>query len=287
MEEQAAQDPNANTSANTNSSSSGSGSPSRGSATADQRTEPVRSRWTPKPEQILILESIFNSGMVNPPKDETVRIRKLLEKFGTVGDANVFYWFQNRRSRSRRRQRQLQAASLAAAATPPPPPPLPQTTITTTAIANIGGAPIYHAAQGCTGLINSGFIHQDSPPPPCVLDPCGGSFIGASSSSSCGNDSFFGQISMPGMEHGSDVCPSDASNLDYQSPGIITVFINGVATQVPGGQFDMKAMFGEDVMLVHHSGLPVPINDFGISLQPGESYFLDGSDHDRSTNSRS
>lgn len=59
--------------------------------------EPVRSRWTPKPEQILILESIFNSGMVNPPKDETVRIRKLLERFGAVGDANVFYWFQNRR----------------------------------------------------------------------------------------------------------------------------------------------------------------------------------------------
>ncbi|RWW26630.1 hypothetical protein GW17_00008975, partial [Ensete ventricosum] len=57
-----------------------------------------------------ILESIFNSGMVNPPKEETVRIRKLLEKFGAVGDANVFYWFQNRRSRSRRRQRQLQAS---------------------------------------------------------------------------------------------------------------------------------------------------------------------------------
>lgn len=68
--------------------------------------EPVRTRWTPKPEQILILESIFNSGMVNPPKEETVRIRKLLEKFGVVRDANVFYWFQNRRSRSRRRQRQ-------------------------------------------------------------------------------------------------------------------------------------------------------------------------------------
>jgi hypothetical protein len=78
--------------------------------------EPVRSRWTPKPEQILILESIFNSGMVNPPKDETVRIRKLLERFGAVGDANVFYWFQNRRSRSRRRQRQLQAQAQAAAA---------------------------------------------------------------------------------------------------------------------------------------------------------------------------
>lgn len=82
--------------------------------TSERTSEPVRSRWTPKPEQILILESIFNSGMVNPPKDETVRIRKLLEKFGTVGDANVFYWFQNRRSRSRRRQRQMQAATAAA-----------------------------------------------------------------------------------------------------------------------------------------------------------------------------
>ncbi|URE43501.1 WUSCHEL-related homeobox [Musa troglodytarum] len=85
-------------------------SPNRSSTAA----EPVRSRWTPKPEQILILESIFNSGMVNPPKEETVRIRMLLERFGSVGDANVFYWFQNRRSRSRRRQRQLQTSGLAA-----------------------------------------------------------------------------------------------------------------------------------------------------------------------------
>jgi type II secretory pathway pseudopilin PulG len=99
--------------------SSGGGSPEeRGSGGGGGRGtgEPVRSRWTPKPEQILILESIFNSGMVNPPKDETVRIRKLLERFGAVGDANVFYWFQNRRSRSRRRQRQMQAAAAAAAA---------------------------------------------------------------------------------------------------------------------------------------------------------------------------
>lgn len=72
--------------------------------------EPARSRWAPKAEQILILESIFNSGMVNPAKDDTARIRRLLERFGAVRDANVFYWFQNRRSRSRRRARQLQQA---------------------------------------------------------------------------------------------------------------------------------------------------------------------------------
>ncbi|GER27833.1 WUSCHEL related homeobox 12 [Striga asiatica] len=66
------------------------------------KQEPARSRWAPKPEQILILESIFNSGTVNPSKDETSRIRMLLQRYGPVADANVFYWFQNRRSRSRR-----------------------------------------------------------------------------------------------------------------------------------------------------------------------------------------
>ena len=39
----------------------------------------------------------------------------------------------------------------------------------------------------------------------------------------------------------------------------------------------MKAMFGQDVVLVHSSGVPVPINEFGFliqGLQHGESYFL-------------
>ncbi|KAF0901572.1 hypothetical protein E2562_003545 [Oryza meyeriana var. granulata] len=82
--------------------------------------DPVRSWWTPKPEQILILESIFNIGMVNPLKDENVRIRKLLEHFGTVSDANVFYWFQNCRSRSHQRHLQAQATVAAASSGSPP-----------------------------------------------------------------------------------------------------------------------------------------------------------------------
>ncbi|GAB4858005.1 WUSCHEL- homeobox [Ancistrocladus abbreviatus] len=232
MEDQAAQDP----SINTNPSSSRSNGKSQGSDTADQQTEPVRSRWTPKPEQILILESIFNSGMVNPPKDETVRIRKLLEKFGRVGDANVFYWFQNRRSKSRRRQRQLQAVSLAA-------PPPQTTTVSTAAATYISGAPLHHTAESCTGLTDSGKINQGSPP--CVLDPCGGSFTGASSwlcsSSSSGNDSFFRQMSLPEMEHVSNVCPSDASNLDYQSPGSQTAQIERRKLHQPDRVWDLPS----------------------------------------------
>ena len=46
----------------------------------------MRSRRTPKSEQVLILKFIFNIGMVNPPKDETVRIIKLLEQLCSIGN---------------------------------------------------------------------------------------------------------------------------------------------------------------------------------------------------------
>jgi hypothetical protein len=71
----------------------------------------TNSRWHPKPEQIHILEAIFNSGMVNPPREEIKIIRAQLEEFGQVGDVNVFYWFQNRKARSKRKQ-QLQYAQM-------------------------------------------------------------------------------------------------------------------------------------------------------------------------------
>lgn len=57
----------------------------------------------------------------------------------------------------------------------------------------------------------------------------------------------------------------------------ITVFINGIATELPKGPIDMKTVFGEDVMLVHSSGIPILPNDFGFlmqNLQHGESYYL-------------
>ncbi|XP_019196112.1 PREDICTED: WUSCHEL-related homeobox 11 [Ipomoea nil] len=260
-------------------SSSSTSSPNTTNTVTPERNESVRSRWNPKPEQILILESIFNSGMVNPPKEETVRIRKLLEKFGSVGDANVFYWFQNRRSRSRRRQRQLQ---LQASLGPPP-------------------AAAHHPQQAAAGAAISS----------CVFPPSSASYnsavssyfpnlLGSSSSSSssppcCGgvDDEMLclsgGETMMSmnsaGLEPASSsITPSslmsshDASHLSYQ-PGLITVFINGVATEVPRGPIDIKAMFGteDELLLYHSSGIPIPINQFGILLQTlrhGESYFL-------------
>ncbi|KAG6638731.1 WUSCHEL-related homeobox 8-like isoform X1 [Carya illinoinensis] len=73
-----------------------------------ERSPEPKPRWNPKPEQIRILEAIFNSGMVNPPRDEIRKIRAQLQEYGQVGDANVFYWFQNRKSRSKHKLRHLQ-----------------------------------------------------------------------------------------------------------------------------------------------------------------------------------
>ncbi|KAF9660631.1 hypothetical protein SADUNF_SadunfUnG0003800 [Salix dunnii] len=231
-----------------------------------ERSQPVRSRWTPKPEQILILESIFNSGMVNPSKNETVRIRKLLENFGSVGDANVFYWFQNRRSRSRRRRRQMQANLLAG-----------DQRNNQQAYDSLGAIQ-YEGGGTSIGFANSPFVN----PPSSYL---------AGSSSSCGvvgedhcvesSSSFSNQMGFQELERTSGVtsisCPSEASNLHYQTAGFITVFINGVPAEVPSGPLDVKAMFGQDFMLVHSSGAPVPTDESGFSaqiLRHGESYFL-------------
>ncbi|KAG0519225.1 hypothetical protein BDA96_09G246300 [Sorghum bicolor] len=91
------------------------------------RNPEPRPRWNPRPEQIRILEGIFNSGMVNPSRDEIRRIRLQLQEYGPVGDANVFYWFQNRKSRTKHKLRaagQLQPsarAALARACAPPAP----------------------------------------------------------------------------------------------------------------------------------------------------------------------
>lgn len=77
-------------------------------AGCEERSPEPKPRWNPKPEQIRILEAIFNSGMVNPPRDEIRKIRAQLQEYGQVGDANVFYWFQNRKSRSKHKLRHLQ-----------------------------------------------------------------------------------------------------------------------------------------------------------------------------------
>ncbi|KAL8150791.1 hypothetical protein V2J09_020599 [Rumex salicifolius] len=247
-----------------------SASSSSSSAPAAPPSEPTRSRWTPKPEQIVVLESIFNGGTVNPSKDETVRIRRLLEKFGPVGDANVFYWFQNRRSRSRRRQRQLQAAAAANAA---PTTPLQSNTTNTTSSG--GGIPFHYNYNNSNN--NNNIISMMR----------GGCQLAPSSSSEClvefGRNEAVFSVSGMNPDQSSDHNPTFAGpfphppNYSSGGGGIITVIVNGVETQIPAGSFDVKAVFGEDVILVHSTGVPVPVDDFGFcfhGLHHGETYFL-------------
>ncbi|CAL4955257.1 unnamed protein product [Urochloa decumbens] len=111
--------------------------PSSGYAGGEERAPDPKPRWNPRPEQIRILEAIFNSGMVNPPRDEIPRIRMRLQEYGHVGDANVFYWFQNRKSRSKNKLRGATGGAAVgrpswaarppfrAAPAPPPAPPQP------------------------------------------------------------------------------------------------------------------------------------------------------------------
>nr|XP_043619893.1 WUSCHEL-related homeobox 11-like [Erigeron canadensis] len=251
-----------------------------------ERNEPVRSRWTPKPEQILILESIFNSGMVNPPKEETVKIRKLLEKFGSVGDANVFYWFQNRRSRSRRRQRQIQASLINSGS-------LDQhQQQQSPMLARCGGGGVTDQYQAVyTATTTSPELIMQQPPSgffPMLqsLSPVAGSSSSSSPPPSRIDGGveypFSGQsLTFPEFEHNTSMPSSSLLHLDtskvHYEFGFITVFINGVPTEVESGPLNIKSMFNEEVMLVHSSGVPVPLDDYGISmpgLQHGESYFL-------------
>ncbi|RRT83937.1 hypothetical protein B296_00012548 [Ensete ventricosum] len=192
------------------------------------------------------------------------RKHKTSKKFGSVGDANVFYWFQNRRSRSRRRQRQLQAAGLAAD---------PGAALHAR---QVGGAALYEpTSSGMSPNNSSGGVR---------LFACSSSASSSSSSSSSlvgddgGADDLFFSRQMAVMESCQNpfMCYPDVGPMNYQ-PGTITVFINGIPSEVPRGPVDLRAMFGQNVMLVHSSGELLPINEYGIllqSLQMGESYFL-------------
>ncbi|KAL2341821.1 hypothetical protein Fmac_009761 [Flemingia macrophylla] len=66
--------------------------------------------------------------MVNPPRDEIRKIRAQLQEYGQVGDANVFYWFQNRKSRSKHKLRHLQNSKNQNLETQQNPTSLPQIT---------------------------------------------------------------------------------------------------------------------------------------------------------------
>ncbi|KAK8970492.1 WUSCHEL-related homeobox 9 [Platanthera guangdongensis] len=221
------------------------------SGAAEEKSPEPKPRWNPKPEQIRILESIFNSGMVNPPRDEIRRIRDQLQAYGQVGDANVFYWFQNRKSRSKLKLRHLKssAAAAAAAARSNTTPSSAPTTSVTASSSSSSSSTIHPAA----GSLAPFFDHSEFQAPifsPDLLIQETSAFLPAISS---------GELA-GGIEAGKS-----------------TIFINEIAYEVTERPVNIREAFGENTVLIHSSGQPVLTDEWGLTLHPlphGSSYYL-------------
>ncbi|KAK8447101.1 hypothetical protein SEVIR_8G020500v4 [Setaria viridis] len=88
-------------------------------------------RWCPTPEQLMILEEMYRSGVRTPNAAEIQQITAHLAYYGRIEGKNVFYWFQNHKARERQRLRRRlcarhqQQTQPAAVAPPPGPGPSP------------------------------------------------------------------------------------------------------------------------------------------------------------------
>jgi len=67
-------------------------------------------RWCPTPEQLMILEEMYRSGVRTPNAAEIQQITAHLAYYGRIEGKNVFYWFQNHKARERQRLRRLLCA---------------------------------------------------------------------------------------------------------------------------------------------------------------------------------
>lgn len=62
-------------------------------------------RWCPTPEQLMILEEMYRSGIRTPNASQIQQITAHLSYYGKIEGKNVFYWFQNHKARDRQKMR--------------------------------------------------------------------------------------------------------------------------------------------------------------------------------------
>lgn len=65
----------------------------------------MHSRWNPTPEQTMVLEEVYSSGIRTPTIQQIHEIASKLQNYGRIEGKNVFYWFQNHKSRERLKRR--------------------------------------------------------------------------------------------------------------------------------------------------------------------------------------
>ncbi|WOL16589.1 hypothetical protein Cni_G25376 [Canna indica] len=66
-------------------------------------TQTPSTRWCPTPEQLMILEDMYGSGVRNPNATQIQQITAHLSLYGKIECKNVFYWFQNHKARDRQK----------------------------------------------------------------------------------------------------------------------------------------------------------------------------------------
>ncbi|GFZ03004.1 homeobox-3 [Actinidia rufa] len=264
-------------------------------AGSEERTPEPKPRWNPKPEQIRILEAIFNSGMVNPPRDEIRKIRTQLQEYGQVGDANVFYWFQNRKSRTKhKQQRHLQTNKHHH-------PQQPITTSATSSSSSSSEKPslsppkassIVDVANSPTASVNQTYFSGGPAASEFALDgfffPAGFGLPEDDQAAKVEEEkllklqqqqmiSTFGVAAPTVPSAITQILDTGVGESCPVGPQKSTVFINDVAFEIGMGPFNVREAFGDDAVLVHCSGQPVVTNEWGVtlhSLQHGGSYYL-------------
>ncbi|KAK6154754.1 hypothetical protein DH2020_009002 [Rehmannia glutinosa] len=245
--------------------------------------------------------------MVNPPRDEIRKIRAQLQEYGQVGDANVFYWFQNRKSRSKHKQRQLTQNNKSH-----------QTTSSSSSSSDKSSQNNNSKnVEKALSVSSSSAMNIDLLTEPLfypVRQNSGGRSICFPdvSSSSCGADQSVGNCSSvllrelmlmrdgnwkkgedekmrlqeqliygvtTVVDHTADhfVPPPPTNHLlpgilcrisGIKPPKTTTVFINDVCFEVAMGQFNVRETFGDDVVLLQSTGQPVVTNEWGLTQQP-------------------
>ncbi|CAL9103827.1 unnamed protein product [Musa acuminata var. zebrina] len=76
-------------------------------------------RWCPTPEQLMILEEMYASGVRNPNASQIQQITAHLSFYGKIEGKNVFYWFQNHKARDRQKLRHKNLPHPSEEASPP------------------------------------------------------------------------------------------------------------------------------------------------------------------------
>ncbi|GLJ37175.1 hypothetical protein SUGI_0754130 [Cryptomeria japonica] len=223
------------------------------------RNPEPKARWNPTKEQIEILESIYTSGKIKPSRDDIRMIRIQLLEFGEVEEANVFYWFQNRKSKNRKRQRRLNPAKE-------------------------------------NGDGSSSSIQASTANPIQTMEKSGFPTLPASISSFPNqqiqqNQQFSADphINLQQAYPLNHYRPHDAAipsvltntrpdtRLGLDSDGLLNVMIDGMKFKAPRGPINVKAAFGPNVIMMDSAYHTIPTDERGFSvhgLQEGGDYYL-------------